>query len=194
MNRLRIILLPLLLLSLTSLPIKQAASANEIPSKVESKQLDSRAKILSDYFAKYDSPLQYQAQDFIDAADKYGVDWKLVPSIAGVESTFGKRAYGFNAWGWGIYGNQALGFNSWRDGIFTVTGGLKENYINKGLTNPNSINRVYAASPTWGFRVNYFMKDLDKFASQNGVEPKTRAKPQPKVAVPSAKLASKFTN
>lgn len=134
--------------------------------KVEAREFDPRAKILSDYFDSYNSPLQYQAQDFVDAADKYSLDWKLVPAISGVESTFGKASYGFNAWGWGVYGDQALNFRSWKDGIYTVTEGLKQNYVDKGLTDPYKMNRAYAASPSWGWKVNFFMKDLENFASR----------------------------
>jgi len=28
------------------------------------------------------------------------------------------------------------------------------------------MNRVYAASPSWGYKVTYFMNDLGKFASE----------------------------
>ncbi len=136
---------------------------------VETRQLDKRAQILADYFAKYNSPFEYQAQDFIDAADQYGIDWKLVPAISGVESTFGKQSYGYNAWGWGIYGDNTLDFKSWKDGIYTVTGGLKQNYIDKGLTDPFAMNRAYAASPLWGRKVNYFIKDLEKFTQEKDV-------------------------
>lgn len=132
---------------------------------IQSGQLDNRAIILHDYFAKYDSPLQDQAQNFIDAADKYNVDWKLVPAIAGTESTFGKQIPGgYNGWGWGVYGDQAIYFKSWKDGIDTVTEGLREKYLDKGLVTPYQMNRVYAASPYWGGHVDYFMKDIDIFA------------------------------
>jgi hypothetical protein len=136
---------------------------------IEAKKLDNRAKILSSYLARFNSPLQYHAQDFIDAAEKYNLDWKLLPSIAGVESTFGKHIPGgFNGWGWGVYGTQAIYFKSWREAIFTIAEGLRKNYFNKGLTEPYAINRVYAASPHWGGRVTYFMLDIEKFAtSQN---------------------------
>lgn len=136
-------------------------------TEVSYRKLDERAKILSYYLASYNSPLQYHAQDFIDAANEYGLDWKLVVSIAGVESTFGKKIPGgFNGWGWGVYGSQAIYFSSWREGIFTVNKGLKEDYISRGLTDPYSMNRRYAASPTWGRKVAYFMKDLEKFATK----------------------------
>lgn len=135
-------------------------------STINFKQMDERAKILSDYLASYNSPLQYNAQDFIDAAKIYNLDWKMLPAIAGVESTFGKFIPGgYNAWGWGVYGTQAIYFRSWKDAIFTIAKGLRENYLNKGLIEPYAINRVYAASPHWGGNVSYFMKDLEKFAN-----------------------------
>lgn len=158
----------LIILLIISLSAKTAlAQSTVVSSAIESKKLDKRAEILAKYLAKFDSPLQNHAQDFVDAANKYNLDWKLVASIAGVESTFGKAIPGgYNGWGWGVYGTQAIYFNSWTDGIFTVSKGLRENYLDKGLTDPFSINKVYAASPTWGSKVTYFMQDLDKFASQ----------------------------
>lgn len=134
---------------------------------VEAKKMDSRAKILAKYLSNFDSPLQNHAQDFIDAADTYKLDWKMLPAIAGVESTFGKFIPGgFNAWGWGVYGNQAIYFSSWKKGIFTIAKGLRENYLDKGLNDPYAINRIYAASPTWGSKVAFFMQDLEKFTRQ----------------------------
>lgn len=146
---------------------ERSVENSSVSVQVEAKKLDNQAQILAEYLANYDSPLQYHAQDFIDAANTYGLDWKLLPSIAGVESTFGKQIPGgFNAWGWGVYGTQAIYFNSWRDAIFTIAQGLREGYLNKGLTDPYSINRVYAASPHWGRNVTYFMQDLEKFADK----------------------------
>lgn len=140
---------------------------NSTEVRIESKKLDNRAVILAKYLAKFDSPLQYHAQDFIDASETYQLDWKMLPAIAGVESTFGKQIPGgFNAWGWGVYGTQAIYFNSWKDGIFTIAEGLRKNYLNRGLRDPYSINRIYAASPHWGAKVTYFMQDLERFSNQ----------------------------
>lgn len=137
----------------------------------EAKELDKRAQIIQAYLARYNSPLRYSAQNFVDAADEYDLDWKLVVSIAGVESTFGKFIPGgYNAWGWGVYGTQAIYFKSWKDGIFTVSAGLRKNYLNRGLNNPYAINKVYAASPTWGSKVSYFLNDLEKFKEQYEIE------------------------
>lgn len=126
--------------------------------------MDERAKILQEYLFRYNSPLRNHTQDFVEAADLYSLDWKLVAAISGVESTFGKAIPGgYNAWGWGVYGTQAIYFKSWRDGIYTVSAGLRQNYLDKGLTNPYEINRIYAASPTWGSHVSYFLQDIENF-------------------------------
>lgn len=162
-----LIILPLL----TNSPSLAQGKSLVVKEQIESKVLDNRAKVLQAYLSKFSSPLQFHAQDFIEAADTYDLDWKLVPAIAGVESTFGKAIPGgveqsstsYNAWGWGVYGTQAIYFKSWREGIFTVSEGLRSNYLNKGLVDPYSINKVYASSPTWGSKVTYFLKDLDGF-------------------------------
>lgn len=158
--------MPLLIPNRQALAEKTVYS-NPASVQIEAKKLDRKAEILAQYLAKHDSPLEYHAQDLIDAANFFGLDWKILPAIAGVESTFGKNIPGgFNAWGWGVYGNQAIYFNSWREGIFTIAKGLRENYLNKGLTEPYSMNRAYAASPKWGWKVSYFMADLEEFANQ----------------------------
>ncbi len=165
----KLLLISLLLILPFVLASKAYAADNSmgqnVQMSIQAGQLDNRAIILHDYFAKYNSPLQDQAQNFIDAADKYNVDWKLVPAIAGAESTFGKQIPGgFNGWGWGVYGDQALYFKSWKDGIYTVTQGIREKYLNKGLTTPFEMNHVYAASPYWGGHVAYFVNDIQTFA------------------------------
>jgi hypothetical protein len=159
---------------------------------IEAKELDKRAVILKDYLASKNSPMQYHAQDFIDAADYYQVDWKLVPAIAGVESNFGKYTPGgFNGWGWGVYGDQAILFSNWRAGIFTVTKGLKEDYIARGLTDPYSMNKRYASSPTWGMKVSYFLADIDGFAKKYDQAAATPSMPEKiSEAGNSASLAS----
>ena len=175
--------------------LADSSETNTIVHQIESKKLDSRAKILVAYLSTFNSPLQDNAQDFIDAADTYNLDWKMVASIAGVESTFGKQIPGgYNAWGWGVYGTQAIYFSSWRDGIFTVSKGLRENYLNKGLTDPYSINRIYAASPTWGAHISFFMADLEKFAVKftgNNEREVTPVDTNTKIAADSGQLTSK---
>lgn len=145
-------------------PGKVSAAKYKAREEIVSRKLDQEAEILAGYLAYRGSPLKYHAQDFVDAAREYNLDWKMLPAIAGVESTFGKFIPGgYNAWGWGVYGTNAIYFKSWREAIFTISKGLRENYFDRGLNNPDSINRVYAESKSWGSNVSYFITDLERF-------------------------------
>ena len=183
----------LIFLPLFNKPVGENLKAkSDVEEEIVYKKLDNKAQILSAYLASYNSPLEHSAQDFVDAAKEYHLDWKMLPAIAGVESTFGKFIPGgYNAYGWGVYGNQAIYFKSWKEGIFAVSKGLRENYFNKGLTEAYSINRVYAASPRWGGNVTYFMNDLEKFAARYEAKQKhlSQAPQAPKIAAISGQLA-----
>ena len=127
---------------------------------------DNRVKILEEFLKQYNSPLVPHAVDFVRYADEYDLDWKLVASISGLESTFGKAIpyNSYNGWGWGIYGDNMIRFSSWTEGIKTVSECLRKNYINKwGADDVYEIGKFYAASPTWADRVTYFMEKIEKF-------------------------------
>ncbi len=103
------------------------------------------------------------AKDFVYSADRYGIDWRLVPAITGIESTFGKRipTDSFNAYGWN---NGDYKFTSWEESIYHVTKTLKEKYYQKGATDIAKIARRYAPpSETWEWKVRYFMNKIDEF-------------------------------
>ena len=187
-----LLILPFLFLNRKVSAQRRVENTNPQLEVVSGKKMDKKAAILALYLAKYNSPLQYHAQDFIDASEVFGLDWKMIPAIAGVESTFGKRIPGgYNAWGWGVYGTQAIYFDSWKEGIFAIAKGLRESYLNKGLTDPYSINRRYAASPFWGGKVSYFMRDLENFASKFEVKINKTVKVNatPNIAAISGQLA-----
>jgi hypothetical protein len=115
---------------------------------------------------KYNSPLVPYAGTFVETADKYNLDWKLVAAISGVESTFGREIpdASFNGWGWGIYGDNMIRFSSWNEGIETISQGLRTKYIDKwGAKDVYEIGRFYAASPTWAQRVEYFMNSIEEY-------------------------------
>lgn len=148
---------------------KASASSAKIQMPKESvvaDLADYRIKVLGDYLKRYNSPLTPYAGTFVKYADQYDLDWRLVASISGIESTFGHQIpYGtYNGWGWGIYGTNMIWFTSWEDGIRTVSQGLRENYINKwGAKNVYQIGKIYAASPTWAQRVDYFMRNMESY-------------------------------
>lgn len=149
---------------------KLSGSSANFAAILKTRVGDNRAKVLQKYLEKYDSPLAPYATVFVSDADEYNIDWRLVPAIAGVESTFGKAhpANCNNDWGYGIYGNNMLCFFSYYEAIHTVSQALREQYMNKwGATDVYSIGHLYAASPTWADRVTYFMNDIQAFKDES---------------------------
>jgi len=123
---------------------------------------DIRVEQLENFLNDYNSPLASYAQVFVEMADKYQIDWRLLPAISGVESCFGKQIppYSYNAYGWN---NGNFRFESWEDSIEIVSKALKERYYNLGLDTPDKIGRVYAPpSKTWAIKVNYFIEKIEK--------------------------------
>ena len=124
--------------------------------------VDTRVKALKNVFARHNSPLVDYAPAYVKYADAYGVDWKLLPSISGLESSFGVYLMpgSYNGYGWG---GGLIYFQSWEDGIRTINKALRENYMDRwGATDVWSIGPIYAESPTWSVRVNSFMSEINE--------------------------------
>ena len=127
----------------------------------EDSGFDYRVENLTNFLEKYDSPLSAYAESFVAYADLNGLDYRLVPAIAGVESTFGKNtpSNSFNAYGWA---NGNCRFTSWTDSIAQVSETLKKGYIDKGALTIAKIAKRYAPpSTTWGSKVKYFISKID---------------------------------
>jgi hypothetical protein len=143
-----------------------ASSATTQLPTVEKTGADLRVKILTNYLKQNNSPMVANAADFVAAADKYNLDWKLVAAISGVESTFGQQipTNSYNAWGWGVYGDNVINFKSWKDGINTVSQGLRERYMNQwGGKDIYQIGAVYASSPAWAGHVELYLNRIQEF-------------------------------
>jgi len=107
---------------------------------------------------RYDAPLKTEVDSFLNACISYEINCYLLPSIAGVESTFGKHLLpgGYNPFGWG---GGYLYFDSWQEGFFTVAEGIREKYLNYGLTSVEAIAPVYAPpSKTWAGKILMYMQ------------------------------------
>lgn len=126
---------------------------------------DARPEIIRQYLASYNSPLEPLAGKIVEAADKYGLDYRLITAIAQQESNLCKiiPQETYNCWGWGIHSKGTLGFDSFEEGIETVSKGLKEEYVDKGYTTPEEIMAKYTplSNGSWAFGVNKFMGDME---------------------------------
>jgi len=126
---------------------------------------DARPELINQYLIKYKSPLVGLSNFLVEKSDYYGLDYRLIPAIAQQESNLCKiiPPETYNCWGWGIHSRGTLGFDSYEEAIDTVMKGLKTQYIDKGLTTPDTIWTKYTpGSPdgAWAKGVNQFMTDM----------------------------------
>lgn len=117
---------------------------------------DMRVVRLESFFAGYRSPVAPLAADFIAAADIHDLDWRLLPSIAMVESSGGKYFANNNIFGWD---SCRTAFPSVREGIYLVADRLANSELYRGK-GPEEILRVYNPAPDYDARVRRFMKLL----------------------------------
>lgn len=126
---------------------------------------DARVEIIRQYLQKYRSPLLPYAQNLVDTADKYDLDFRLLVAIAQQESNLCKKAppNSYNCWGWGIHSKGTLRFSNYPEAIETVAKGLREEYFDKGYTTPEEIMSKYTPlSPgTWAAGVNQFLEEME---------------------------------
>ncbi len=140
-------------------PPKQMIATSYVPGGQE-----ARIEVLKEFFKRYNSPLLSHAELIVATADKYSLDWKLVPAIAMQESTLCKKIpkNSFNCWGFGIYGGKITRFANYDEAIETVTKTLAREYKEKrGLEEPHEIvTRYTPGSGTWADKVTLVMNSI----------------------------------
>jgi hypothetical protein len=126
-------------------------------SRIQAKDLAIKRKALVEVLKKYDAPLLTEVDSFMEACITYDLDCYLLPSITGVESTFGRFLIPgtYNPFGWG---RGLIPFQSYHEAIMTVGKGLRENYINKGADTIEAIGAIYCEGNTWSGKVQFFHK------------------------------------
>ena len=135
----------------------------KLGSSVE--EADGRAQVLENYLKKYKSPLASYAGVFVEEADEYGIDYRLVVAIAQQESNLCKfipyKTY--NCWGWGIHSKGTLGFGSYEEGIETVTRGLRQDYLDQGYGSISDIMNKYTpqSNGSWAEGVTQFINEIE---------------------------------
>ncbi len=125
--------------------------------KYKNEQHYIKVEILRNFFRKYKAPLYNNAEDFVSAAEKYGIDYRLAPSISIVESTGGKNLFRrYNPFGWG-----KKDYPSFKAAIYDVSRGLS-NYYKGGAVTPRQISwRYNPDTPNeWSRKVTYLMNSM----------------------------------
>ncbi|MEN9881463.1 MAG: hypothetical protein RLZZ308_646 [Candidatus Parcubacteria bacterium] len=98
-----------------------------------------RADAINTYFKERSMPLRGTGMTFILVAEKYGLDWRLLPAIAVRESSGGKNACSYNVFGWGSC--KLHNFHSYEEAIEALGRNL-------GGANKNTA-RYYAGKSTY---------------------------------------------
>lgn len=144
-----------------SLSQYQALPEIKAETQISLQAEDGRVIALKDFFQRYNSELHKYAETFVESADKYRLDYRLLPAIAMQESNLCKKApkNSFNCWGFGIYGGKVLKFSNYNEAIMTVSKSLGHEYKSAGLEGPSEIVSRYTPSDngTWVKSVTFFM-------------------------------------
>lgn len=131
---------------------------------IEYKSVD-RTDVVRKFLEKYKSPLTQNAQTFVDVADKYNLDYKILPAISCMESTCGKFLIpeSYNPFGWG---GGYIYFSSYDEAIEGVGKGLDEIYLSRGLDTPEKMGPIYTPPnyANWVAGVKSFMREMEKLA------------------------------
>lgn len=117
---------------------------------------DPRLAALKGFFQALDSPAADFAEEFLVAADNEGLDWRLLPSIAIVESGGGKAFSNNNILGWDSCRES---FPSMRAGIHIVAARLAQStfYRDKDL---DELLAAYNPNAEYSPRVKWLMARL----------------------------------
>lgn len=131
--------------------------------------VDARVSSIQDFLSFHKSPLLPYSAEIVKAADKYDIDYRLIPAIAMQESTLCKnlpKKYKdtHNCWGFGIYGKKVTSFDSFSQAIDVVTKTLATQYIAKGLKTPEELMSKYnpvSVNGSWAKWIAVYMDRLD---------------------------------
>jgi hypothetical protein len=108
---------------------------------------DGRLDLLNKFMQ--DSPMLPYAQLIITEADKYHMDYRIVPAIAMCESNLGKHipsSDSYNAWGIAVYTGQQNGakFANWEQAIIWVNKYLFNKFIGQKIVDVKDIGAIWA--------------------------------------------------
>ena len=137
-----------------------ASVANTITAEVTFEK-DERAETLRAYLESKNSPLADLAETFVEVADAYDLDYRFLPAITGIESSFGKIQLenSYNPFGWG---GGYVYFESFEEAIRTVGFELYERCVKLGASTPAEIGPSYCPPNylRWIFAVERFMEEI----------------------------------
>jgi hypothetical protein len=112
------------------------------------------------YMTKRNAPLGSEAEYIVTMANKFEIDYRLLPAISIIESSGGLKLYRkYNAWGWG--GAKGFTFENWEHSIYVVSRGMAGYYL-LGLDTPEKMAPRYNPhTPNeWSGKVRMVMNQI----------------------------------
>jgi hypothetical protein len=110
------------------LSVASAQNTEESLAQIRTK-FDRRVEVLRRFFHDNHCPDEDYAAQFVLEADNHNLDWRLLPSLALVESGGGRRSAGNNHFGWD---NGQTRFASISQAIHTVADAISTGKYYKG--------------------------------------------------------------
>ncbi|MCC6588052.1 MAG: glucosaminidase domain-containing protein [Bryobacterales bacterium] len=120
-------------------------------------QAESRLSRLRNYFRTNRSPLERWSDAFLAAADKHNLDWRLLPSIAMIESGGGRAYRRNNIFGWRSGRAQ---FTSVNQAIEYVATRLSESPIYRGRPVADLLRIYNPARPIYAKKIMAVMESI----------------------------------
>jgi hypothetical protein len=117
---------------------------------------DPRLASLERFFRRASCPAVKYARAFVEAADRYDLDWRLLPSISYVESSGGKSAPNNNLFGWDSGRAQ---FASPAASIHEVGYRLSHSALYRDK-NTDGILATYNSSADYAAKVKFVMRSI----------------------------------
>ena len=142
-------------LGVVSLPVAMSpmqSKATPIPDY----RHDPRLETLRKFFQKSGCPAEQMADVFLEAADAYELDWRLLPSLSFIETTGGKTARNNNLFGWD---SGRAKFNSVSAGIHAVGYKLANSSVYRGKK-LETVLALYNPNPDYGRAVKSVMRSI----------------------------------
>jgi hypothetical protein len=129
---------------------------------------DARLQALEKFLASY--PGRQYSSDFLEAADRYKLDWRLLPAICVIESGCGQRAKNNNMFGW-MSGRKK--FYSSRQGIYHVASRLAGAGHYSGKSTHHKLRIYNPRSHSYPAKVQKLMAELEKLTKCTSVKTKS---------------------
>lgn len=163
---------------------------------------DARALLVANFLKRYNTPKpqgggnlnhplvpeEYFGKFFVELADTYNLDFRLLPAIAMQESNLcnhtpkpnnaaGVPVESYNCLGFGVYGTKVTMFPSFEANFEQAAKTLKKNYIDIGLDTPYKIMKKYTppSDGSWAESVNQWMAEMRYDDRKSGIQLKEDA-------------------